>query len=323
LVPDAGHLEHMATHIDVLCGDYQAVVSRNHRAIQADNKYLERSGPHNFYTTYRCHNHHFKIYGAMFLGQMQVAMEAAKGLEAALPAEVIATLPDWLEPFYPMRQHVLIRFGRWEEIKSQAFPDDPELYSVTTAMIHYSKSVACAATGDIAGAEAARDDFREARAKVPESRMLFNNTCIDILDIAEAMLEGELSYRKGEFDDAFDHLRRSVELDDNLPYDEPWGWMQPTRHALGALMMEQGRVAEAEAVYRADLGFDDTLARACQHPNNVWSLKGLHECLVRLGRDAEAQLLKPQLDIALARADVEIKYSCFCRGLMERGPSAL
>jgi hypothetical protein len=253
----------------------------------------------------------------MFLGQMQVALEASKDLEMALPADVIATLPDWLEPFYPMRQHVLIRFGCWEEIKSQVLPDDPELFSVTTAMIQYAKSVACAATGDIAGAEAAREDFRFAKAKVPESRMLFNNTCVDILDIAEAMLEGELSYRKGDFDDAFVQLRSSVELDDNLPYDEPWGWMQPTRHALGALMMEQGLTAEAEAVYRADLGFDDSLARACQHPGNVWSMKGLHECLVRLGRGDEAALLKPQLDIALARADVEIKYSCYCRGLME------
>jgi len=129
------------------------------------------------------------------------------------------------------------------------------------------------------------------------------------------MLEGELSYRKGDFDDAFDHLRRSVALDDNLPYDEPWGWMQPTRHALGALLLEQDQVEEAEAIYRSDLGFDGILARACQHPNNVWSLHGMHECLSRLGRENQAMLIKPQLDIALARADVEIKYSCYCRGM--------
>src|SRR5262252_8002810 len=74
-------------------------------------------------------------------------------------------------------------------------------------------------------------------------------------------------------------LRRAVELDDALPYDEPWGWMQPTRHALGALLLEQGRVADAEAVYRSDLGYDGKLSRACQHPDNLWSLHGLHECL--------------------------------------------
>lgn len=315
LVPDAGHLLHMATHVDVLCGDYQNVVLRNHQAILADQKYLARSGPMNFYTIYRCHNYHFKIYGAMFLGQMQVAVDTADELAAALTSDVLELMADWIEPFYPMKQHVLIRFGKWDEIKAQPLPDDPNLYAMTTALIHYAKTVACAATGDIPGAEAARNDFRAAKTAVPETRMLFNNTCADILGVAEAMLEGELSYRKGDIDEAFDHLRRSVALDDKLPYDEPWGWMQPTRHALGALLLEQERIEEAETIYRADLGYDNTLSRACQHPNNVWSLHGMHECLLRLGREEEAILLKPQLDIALARADVEIKYSCYCRGM--------
>ena len=127
------------------------------------------------------------------------------------------------------------------------------------------------------------------------------------------MLNGELEYRKGNFDQAFAHLRQSVELDDNLPYDEPWGWMQPTRHALGALLLEQNRVEEAEAVYRADLGLDSTLARACQHPDNVWSLHGLHECLTKLGKADEAKLVKLRLDLAEARADEPIGASCYCR----------
>ena len=315
LVPDAGHLQHMPTHVDVLCGEYQNVVLRNHRAIQADNKYLDRSGPMNFYTLYRCHNYHFKIYGAMFLGQRQVALDTADELAVSLPQEVVEPLADWVEGFYPMKQHVLIRFGEWDQIKQQPLPENPELYAFTLVLIHYAKTVAHAATGDIPAAEAAREDYLAAKAAMPETRTIFNNLCIDILMVAEAMLEGELSYRKGDFDAAFAHLHRSVELDDNLPYDEPWGWMQPTRHALGALLLEQNRIEEAEAVYRADLGFDNTLARACQHPGNVWSLHGLHECLTRLGRNDEVMLIKPALDKALARADVTIRYSCYCRGM--------
>jgi tetratricopeptide (TPR) repeat protein len=290
-------------------------VLRNHRAIQADRKYLERSGPLNFYTLYRCHNYHFKIYGAMFLGQRQVALDSANELAASLPPDVVEPMADWVEAFYPMRQHVLIRFGEWEQIKQQKLPQDPELYAFTLALIHYAKTVAHAATGDIPAAEAAREDYLAAKVAMPATRTIFNNICLDILTVAEAMLDGELSYRKGDFDTAFAHLRRSVELDDNLPYDEPWGWMQPTRHALGALLLEQNRIDEAEAVYRADLGFDNTLARACQHPGNVWSLHGLHECLTRMGREAEAMLIKPALDKALARADVTIRYSCYCRGM--------
>jgi len=61
LVPDAGHLLHMPTHIDVLCGDYMNVVLRNETAILADRKFLHRNGADNFYSVYRCHNYHFKI----------------------------------------------------------------------------------------------------------------------------------------------------------------------------------------------------------------------------------------------------------------------
>ena len=89
--------------------------------------------------------------------------------------------------------------------------------------------------------------------------------------------------------------------------------MQPVRHALGALLLEQGRVAEAEAVYSEDLGFDERIIRARRHPDNVWSLHGLHECLRRQGRDAEAGLIENRLTRALARSDVPIRSSCFCR----------
>ncbi len=149
--------------------------------------------------------------------------------------------------------------------------------------------------------------------RVPGSRTVFNNTCTDILRVAAAMLDGELEYRKGNHDQAFALLRRAIELDDGLAYDEPWGWMQPARHAYGALLLEQGLVGEAEAVYRADLGLDDSLARACQHPANVWSLHGYHECLTRLGQHDLAAVINQQLKIAGARADVPIRSSCYCR----------
>jgi hypothetical protein len=89
--------------------------------------------------------------------------------------------------------------------------------------------------------------------------------------------------------------------------------MQPARHALGALLLEQHRIDEAEAVYRADLGLDQTLSRASQHPDNVWSLHGLHECLLRLGKRDEAAMVQLRLDLANARADMPIQASCFCR----------
>ncbi|EFL43112.1 TPR domain-containing protein [Streptomyces griseoflavus Tu4000] len=316
-VPDAGHLRHMPSHLEVLCGDYRRVVSDNTAAIAADEKYLERAGAMNFYTLYRAHNHHFRIYGAMFAGQSRIALDAAARLEAAIPEKLLRVqsppMADWLEGFLAMRVHVQIRFGRWDDILTLPFPADPELYCVTTAMLHYARGVALSATGALDGAEAERDSFRAAVDRVPGTRMLFNNTCHDILAVASAMLDGELAYRKGEYDIAFAALERSVALDDNLPYDEPWGWMQPTRHAYGALLLEQGRVAEAEAVYRADLGLDGTLPRPLQHPGNVWALHGFHECLTRTGKLGEAAIIAQQLKQAAALADVPVEASCFCR----------
>ncbi|WP_421996461.1 tetratricopeptide repeat protein [Reyranella sp.] len=317
LVPDSGHLVHMPTHIDVLCGNYHDVVVYNQKAVAADRKFVARDGAMNFYTLYRNHNHHFVVYGAMFLGQYTPAIEAAQELIDTTPEALLRVpsppMADFIEPFLAMKQHVLVRFGKWREIIDQELPADRDLYCSTTAMMLYAKGVAHSVLGEIAEAETARAAFRAARARVPETRRVHNNVMPDLLAIAEEMLTGELEYRRGNHDLAFAHLRRAVELDDSLPYDEPWGWMQPTRHALGALLLEQGRIEEAEAVYRADLGFDGKLSRSCQHPDNVWSLHGLHECLSRRGDKVEAPLIKARLDLAMARAEVPIRASCLCR----------
>jgi len=317
LMPDSGHLIHMPTHIDVLCGNYRDVVVYNQKAVVVDRKYLAREGAMNFYALYRTHNHHFVIYGGMFLGQYTPAIRAAQELIDTTPEELLRVpsppMADFIEGYLPMKQHVLVRFGKWREIIAQELPKDSDLYCCTTAMMLYARGVAHSVLGEIAEADKSRTAFRAAKKRVPESRLVHNNKVVDLLEIADEMLSGELEYRRGNFDVGFAHLRRAVELDDNLPYDEPWGWMQPTRHALGALLLEQGRLEEAEAVYRSDLGFDGKLSRACQHPENVWSLHGLHECLTRRGEKLEAPLIKARLDLALARAEVPIRSSCLCR----------
>ncbi|MCG6884508.1 MAG: hypothetical protein LJE62_12215 [Silicimonas sp.] len=313
LVPDSGHLIHMATHIDVLCGDYQAVVERNHKAAQIDRKYEDFAGAQNFYTVYRIHNVHFESYGAMFLGQPEVALAAADRLIEMLPEEVVRFMPELFESFYGKRIHILVRFGMWQAILDETLPADKDLYLYTCAAVHQARAIAYANLGQPDKAAEERELAVAARERIPEDWMVFNNTSEDVLRVGEAMMDGEIAFKSGRIDEGLDHLRRSVELDDNLLYDEPWGWMQPARHALGALLMEAQHFDEAEAVYRADLGLDDTLSRPCQHPRNVWSLHGLHECLVRRGELTEAKHLKLLLDQAAARATVPIQASCFCR----------
>src|SRR3984957_7473956 len=184
LVPDAGHLRHMPTHLAVLCGDYRSVVSSNSAAIEADERYRAERGAMNFYTLYRAHDYHFKIYGAMFAGQSRAALEAADQLAAAIPEDLLRVqvppMADWLESFVPMKLHVLIRFGRWAQIIDTPLPADPELYCVTTALTRYAQGVACAALGRLDEAGAHRRAFAAAVERVPPSRTLFNNTRQDI-----------------------------------------------------------------------------------------------------------------------------------------------
>ena len=317
IMPDSGHLIHMPTHIDVLCGHYHDVLVYNQKALGPDRRFLAYSDDPGIYLVYIIHNFHFAIYGAMFLGQFSPAIAAAEELIATIPEAALQVesppMADFLEGYLTMKQHVLIRFGKWEQIIEQELPEDKELYCSNVAMMHYAKSVAHSALGNVKEAEAGKENFLAVKQLVPESRRVHNNKMEDLLNVAEEMLNGELEYRKGNYEAAYDHLRKSVELDDALPYDEPWGWMQPARHALGALLLEQGHVEEAEAVYRSDLGIDGKLSRACQHPENVWSLHGLYECLTRRGEKVESALIKPRLDLAVARAEVPIKASCFCR----------
>ena len=159
-------------------------------------------------------------------------------------------------------------------------------YCNTVAMMHYAKGVAHAAMGEVAAAEAEQALFRAAAKRVPKSRQIHNVKCVQLLAIAEEMLQGEIAYRRGAHDAAFARLRAAIALEDDLPYDEPWGWMQPVRHALGALLLEQGRAAEAEVVYREDLGLGGALPRAQIHPDNLWALRGLLDCLKRHGESA-------------------------------------
>jgi tetratricopeptide (TPR) repeat protein len=319
LVPDAGHLVHMPSHLDILVGDYRRAIASNADACLADEKYLAEHGGDNFYSFYRMHNYHSLIYAAMFAGQFNVAIEAVKRMEGSLPASLLSVnsppMADWLENFSSVRVHVLVRFGRWKDLIALRMPQDKELYCVTIAMMHYGKGVAYAATGDISKAQEERAALGEAVKRIPSSRICgdFPNRSNVVLQVGEAMLDGEIEYRRGNYVAAFSHLEEAIKRDDALTYAEPWPWMQPTRHAYAALLMEQGRVDDAAAAYRADLGFDDSLPRARQHPNNVWALHGYHECLVRLGRDDEAGIVRQSLRVTLAVADVAVEASCYCR----------
>jgi hypothetical protein len=304
LVPGAGHLVHMPSHIYVRGGRYDDVVRANQHAIAADLRFLETSGVGRggFYSIYRAHNYHFLAYGAMFDGRRELALQAARDMVRELPLETVRAFPDFLDGFIATPVHVMVRFGLWQELLAE--PKPPDDLSVTLAFWHYGRTVALSALGRVDEAAGEFAALRRAFDAVPESRLIGNNPARTVLEIALPMAEGELEYRRGRHERAFALLREAVQRDDGLRYDEPWGWMQPVRHALGALLLEQGRVGEAEAVYREDLRL---------HPGNGWALHGLAECQRRDGRAADAAETDTRFRAAWARSDIVIGGSCYCR----------
>jgi len=298
-VPGAGHLVHMPSHIDIRLGHYDDAIRANQKGVEVDRTWASQGG---FYTFYRVHNLHFLAWAAMFDGRRQIAVDAMQGLEEQIPLDLVRAYPDFIDAYMGSPMEIYVRFGMWKEIL--ATPQPPADLQAWTAFWRYGRTIAYTSLDslDRAGEEFVR--LQQACKAVPETRLLGNNPCSAVLDVAVTMAEGELEYRRGNHDRAFELLRDAVTKDVALHYDEPWGWMMPASHALGALLLDQGKGAEAEAVYRADLK---------RYPLNGWALNGLAESLRQQGKDAEAASVDAQFAKAWTRADVTIKSSCYCR----------
>ncbi len=302
LVPGAGHLVHMPSHIYIRVGRYADAVDSNADAVAADRVYFERAPRPALYAMYYGHNLHFLAYAAMMSGRYEDAIKAARDLEAEMPKDALEAYAGLIEGIMPTTFHVMIRFGKWEEILAEPeYEGDYRL--VSKAVRRYARSIAYSALGDTENARAELAAFEYAMASVPGEWYMFNNQVSSVLPIAQAMIEGELLFREGKHDEAFAILRKGAEAEDALVYDEPPGWMLPVRHALGALLMSAERYAEAEQVYREDLE---------RNRNNGWGLLGLKQSLMAQGRMDEAFALEPAVAEAWEKADVMPTSSCYC-----------
>ena len=302
LVPGSGHLVHMPSHIYIRVGRYSDAVVSNHRAIAADQAYFAKAPPADYYNLYFLHNVHFLTFACMMEGRCAEALDAARRLEQQIPESFLRERTHLADGIMGTRLHTLIRFGRFDDVLAESPPPDFRLAS--KAVWHYARGISRAARGEVAEARAEQAAFREAVARVPADWSMGNNLLKDVFPIAAAMLEGEILYREGRREEAYSVLRGGVTAEEALVYDEPPGWMLPVRHALGALLMGDGRAADAEQVYREDL-------RA--NRGNAWALLGLDQSLRAQGRPEEADRLSAELKAAWARADVNPTSSCFCQ----------
>ncbi len=306
-IPGSGHLVHMPSHIYVRVGRYADAADANIEAVKIDKAYLDQAPPAGIYLVYYAHNLHFLAYSSMMEGRYEPAIQAARQLEAEMPRGPLEAFAGLIEGIMPSTYHVMIRFGKWEEILKEEPPKE-DFRLVSKAVHHYARGIAYSALGKTEEAKKEILLFDQASRVIPEEWFVFNNRISTVLPIARSMLEGELAYREGRLEDAWAALRKGIELEDQLIYDEPPGWMLPVRHAMGALLMASKKYAEAEKLYREDLE---------RHPKNTWSLLGLRQSLDLQENRKESQLISRLLDIAWKRVKNRPTSSCYC----EPGPT--
>ncbi len=301
LMPGAGHIVHMPSHIYMRVGRYADASAANEKAILADEDYIAQCRAQGIYPMgYYPHNIHFLWSAASMEGRSQAAIDAARKVAAKVTDEAMDGLP-LLAGFKLVPYYALTRFGRWDEMLAETAPPDRFLYLKGTWQ--YARGLAHAGKGQIEEAEKDLAEVRRIAADPALDFTLFSpNKAAAIFAIAPEVLAGELAAKRKDYDRAIAHLERGVRLEDGLVYTEPAEWHYPVRHALAAVLLEAGRPREAETVYWDDLR---------RNPENGWSLFGLSLALRAQKRDADAALVEARLAKAWARSDVKLSASRF------------
>lgn len=298
LMPAAGHMVHMPSHIYIRVGRYADAAAANVKAIEADEDYLSQCQAQGLYPlSYYPHNLHFLWAAATFEGRSQVAIDAARDVAAKVPhhhAGAVAWNTDF--PVTPLLAYV--RFGQWRAILTEPAPPTDSPYA--NGIWHYARGMAYVAANRLDRAEAEVTALAKALTHEAFSTTLKDSPLQTNLQIAARTVEAELAGRRGNFDEAVRLAEAAVALEDSLPYNEPPVWHQSPRHVLGALLLEAGRPADAERVYREDLA---------RFRENGWALYGLMQSLEAQGRGDEAQAVRARYEKAWQRADLTLTSS--------------
>ncbi len=303
LAPGAGHLVHMPSHIFRRIGRYEDASKSNEDATAADEDYITQCRAQGVYPlAYYPHNIHFLWDSATMEGRSQVAIEAARKAASSIPADAWREVP-LLHQFLVTPLFAYTRFGEWDSVLNEPRPPDDSLF--WTGVWYYARGLAYTATGKPDEANLELNRLRETAAhdSLEGYRVTFSrNGAKAILEIATEVLAGELSAKRGDYDDAIARLHRAILLEDNLIYNEPPDWHVPVRQSLGAVLLSAGRADEAEAIYWQDLE---------RNRENGWSLFGLLQSLRAQGKAEQAVAVEKRFRKAWKRSDVTLTASRF------------
>ena len=289
LVPGAGHLVHMPTHIYIHTGHIGRVAELNAKAAAADEHYIEVAKPEGLYPfMYYGHNVHFVVVGNILIGRYEDALKAGQQM-AGMVAPHVAEMAPMVEWALSLPTLAHVRFHKWDAIL--AAPRPPESQPLARSFDHYARALALKMTGKAADARAEAAAFESTRARVPAETLVvaFNNGPT-VLAMVSHLLQGQLAE---SVDQSVAHLQMAAAAQDALTYDEPEPWPWSVRETLGAVLLKAGRAAEAEKVFRTDLE---------KNPASGRTLFGLTMSLDAQGRTAEAAIVKREFDDAWKQA---------------------
>jgi tetratricopeptide (TPR) repeat protein len=305
LVPGSGHLVHMPAHVYLRVGRYSDAARVNKHAVGVDHHYMNHAHAEGLYTlAYVPHNHHFLWAATTKTGQQAIAMKAAHDTAALVKPEMLRApgFGPTLQHFVTIPLYTKALFGHWEEILQEPAP--PADLEYPTGVWHYARGLALVRQGKLEQAQQELMDLQAIIQKPEIAKMkIFDiNAVLDILHIAEAILQSEIAEGEGNYEAAVTHLQRAIDIEDGLNYTEPKDWYLPPRQILGSVLLNAGKAKAAEAVYREDLAY---------HPQNGWSLYGLAQSLRAQGKKEEAVLVQQQFAKAWVEADVTLSSSRF------------
>lgn len=302
LVPGAGHLVHMPSHIYINTGDYHEGSIANENAVRVDSIYIAQCKSQGVYPQlYYPHNWHFLAATAALEGRATRSIEAAfKTAEIIDQRYLQQDGFSTTQHYITIPQHVLVKFSQWEKIKAMPKPNQELVYP--TAIWHYARGMAFANTQNLAKAVEELEILKQLgnSEELKDLWIWEINTAADICAIASHVLEGEIAVKSGELESAVGHFQKAVAIEDQLNYNEPPDWFFSVRHLLGNVLLELNRGSEAELVFREDLSY---------WVKNGYALNGLHHSLLQQGKNEEAKNVSMQFIQAWQYADIELKYS--------------
>ena len=304
LMPGAGHLVHMPSHIYMRVGRFTDSYETNRRAVEADESYITQCRTQGIYPlNYYPHNIHFMAWSAMFQGRPDEALNAARKIVDKVPPELSADKNTWAlyETFLSQPFFVMVRFGMWDKMLDESKPDIESQFMI--GIWHYGRALAFVHKDRLPEARKELSSLTaERKAMVTVEHYIGFGTALTLLTIAEEIVQGELSYAGGDILEGLAHLERAVRLEDGLRYNEPPDWYFPVRHLLGAMLLDAGRPNEAEVVYADDLR---------RNPENGYSLFGLKLALEQRGKSEETLIYTKRFNKAWKDATHSLTSSRF------------